>query len=248
MAVLVTRPQPDNDTTAAALRARGYDVVAAPMLRFEPLTLSETPETKYAGVIVTSAAAIRALEGQAALAGLRPLRLYAVGAHTAEAAREAGFSNVVSADGDAAALRELILGGSRKRAKVADAPLLYLAGADLARDLASELGERGFTVAVQTTYRMTPATVLPPAAADAVGAGRIEAVLHYSRRSARAFAAAARASGVEVSALAILQCCLSEAIAMVIRDGGADHVAVARTPDENALFETLDRAIRARSE
>ena len=170
MAVLVTRPQPDNDTTAAALRARGYDVVAAPMLRFEPLTLSETPETKYAGVIVTSAAAIRALEGQAALAGLRPLRLYAVGAHTAEAAREAGFSNVVSADGDAAALRELILGGSRKRAKVADAPLLYLAGADLARDLASELGERGFTVAVQTTYRMTPATVLPPAAADAVGA------------------------------------------------------------------------------
>jgi len=247
MAVLVTRPQPDNDATAAALRARGYDVMAAPMLRFEPVPLPGTLEAHYSGVIVTSANAIRALQGQAALAMLRSLRLYAIGAHTAEAARDAGFSDIVSADGDAAALRDLIFGKSRKRAKAADAPLLYLAGADLARDLASELGELGFTVSVQTTYRMTPATKLPAAVADAIGAGRIDAVLHYSRRSARAFAEAARASGVEVSALAILQCCLSDAIATVIRDAGASRAATARSPDEAALFETLDRAIRARS-
>lgn len=245
MAVLVTRPQPDNDATAATLRARGIEVVAAPMLRFEPVALPDALETSYAGVIVTSANAIRALEGQPALASLRKLRLYAVGAHTADAARDAGFTDVVSADGDAAALREIISGGG-KRSK-SDRPLLYLAGADLARDLASELGERGFTVAVQTTYRMVGATKLPAAAVDAIGAGNIDAVLHYSRRSARAFAEAARTSGVEVSALAVLQCCLSEAVATVIRDAGASRVAVARSPDENALFETLDRAIGARS-
>lgn len=246
MAVLVTRPQPDNDATAAALRARGIEVVAAPMLRFEPVPLPDTLETHYAGVIVTSANAIRALQGQAALAALLALRLYAVGAHTADAAKQAGFTDVVSADGDAAALRDVIATG-RKRLKNADAPLLYLAGADLARDLASELGDRGFTVAVQTTYRMMPETKLTAAAAEAIGAGRIDAVLHYSRRSARAFAAAARTSGVEVSALSILQCCLSDSIATVIRDAGASHVAVARSADENALFETLDRAIGVRS-
>lgn len=246
MAVLVTRPQPDNDATSDALRARGIDVVAAPMLRFEPVALPDALETNYAGVVVTSANAIRALQGQPALTALRKLRLYAVGAHTANAARDAGFTDVVSADGDAAALRDVIA-GSRKRSKAADAPLLYLSGADLARDLASELGERGFSVVVQTTYRMMPEPKLPAAAADAIGAGNIDAVLHYSRRSARAFADASRRSGVEVSALAVLQCCLSDSIATVLRDAGASHVAVARTPDENALFETLDRAIGARS-
>ena len=35
MAILVTRPQPDNARTTAALRAQGYDVLPAPVLRFE---------------------------------------------------------------------------------------------------------------------------------------------------------------------------------------------------------------------
>jgi len=53
-----------------------------------------------------------------------------------------------------------------------------------------------------------------------------------------------RAAGVEVSALAILQCCISDPVASIVRDAGAPQVMVARSPDENALFETLDRALR----
>jgi uroporphyrinogen-III synthase len=33
-------------------------------------------------------------------------------------------------------------------------------------------------------------------------------------------------------------------VASVVRDAGAPQVMVARSPDENALFETLDRALR----
>jgi uroporphyrinogen-III synthase len=69
-------------------------------------------------------------------------------------------------------------------------------------------------------------------------------VLHYSRRSARAFLEAARAGGVEISALAIPQCCISPAVASIVRDAGATQVMVAASPDENALFEVLDRALR----
>ncbi len=123
-------------------------------------------------------------------------------------------------------------------------PLLYLAGADLARDLAGELGERGFTVVTHTTYRMAPVASLPREVCDAFAANRIEAVLHYSRRSARAFLEAARSAGVEISALAIPQCCISAAVAAVVRDAGAAQVMVAASPDENALFEALDRALR----
>ena len=151
---------------------------------------------------------------------------------------------MISADGDAAGLRDSVLAAVKtKELKKADT-LLYLAGADLARDLAGELGERGFTVVTQTTYRMVPVPSLPRDACDAFAANRIEAVLHYSRRSARAFLDAARAGGVEISALAIPQCCISAAVASVVRDAGATQVMAAASPDENALFEALDRALR----
>jgi uroporphyrinogen-III synthase len=152
---------------------------------------------------------------------------------------------VISANGDTTSLRDKVLAGVKVRTLKKSSTLLYLAGADLARDLAGELGERGFTVVTHTTYRMVPVPSLPREIGDAFAANRIEAVLHYSRRSARAFLDATRAAGVEISALAIPQCCISDAVASVVRDAGASHVMVARIPDENALFEVLDRALRA---
>jgi uroporphyrinogen-III synthase len=122
--------------------------------------------------------------------------------------------------------------------------LLYLAGADLARDLAGDLGERGFTVVTHTTYRMIPVVDLPREASDGFAANQVGAVLHYSRRSARAFLDAARTAGVEISALAIPQCCISDAVASIVRDAGATQVLTASRPDENALLETLARALR----
>jgi uroporphyrinogen-III synthase len=91
---------------------------------------------------------------------------------------------------------------------------------------------------------MAPVTDLPRQTSEAFAANRIEAVLHYSRRSARAFLEAARASGVEISALSVPQCCISEGVATVVRDAGATQVMVAPSPDEIALFGALDRALR----
>jgi uroporphyrinogen-III synthase len=245
MAILVTRPQSDNVSTTAALRAMGFEVLSAPMLRFEPVAFqSDDSEARFGAVIVTSANALRAVEGQAALKRLHDLPLFAVGERTAQTARDIGFRNVVSADGDATALRELMLARVRAKTLKKNSTLLYLAGADLARDLPSELGERGFNVVTQTTYRMAPIESLPRDVCDAFAGHGVEAVLHYSRRSARAFLNAARSGGVEISALAIPQCCLSEAVAAILRDAGAAQVMVARTPDEKALFEVLPRALK----
>src|SRR5262245_17760984 len=109
MAVLVTRPLPDSETTAAGLRARGFEVVAAPMLRFEPFGFSDEAETPYGGIIATSANAVRAVEPRLANSPLLKLPLFAVGERTAAVARAAGFGNVLSANGDARALRDLIV-------------------------------------------------------------------------------------------------------------------------------------------
>src|SRR5262245_26161466 len=109
MAVLVTRPLPDGATTAADLRAQGFEVVTAPMLRFEPFGFSDDAEVPYGGIVVTSANAVRAVESQIAKSPLLKLPLFAVGEHTAATARAAGFGKVFSADGDAVALRALII-------------------------------------------------------------------------------------------------------------------------------------------
>jgi uroporphyrinogen-III synthase len=246
MAILVTRPEPDNETTAAALRAKGFGVLQAPMLRFEPVAFHDDMDARYGAVIVSSANALRAIE--AGLAGrLLTLPLFAVGERSAKAARHAGFRDVAVAEGNAAALRDLIIASVRAKTLKKASTLLYLAGADLAGDLAGELGERGFSVVTHTTYRMIPVSSLPQEAVDAFAANGIDAVLHYSRRSARAFLDAVRAAGVEISALAIPQCCISDAVAQVVRDVGATQVLVARSPDESGLFEALDRASAALS-
>jgi uroporphyrinogen-III synthase len=244
MAILVTRPHPDGESTAANLRTRGFEVLLAPMLRFEPGAFHDDTTAHYGAVIVTSANALRAIESQLKGNPLLKLPLFAVGEHTATAARSIGFENVISAQGDASTLRECVLASVKTKILKKASPLLYLAGADLAHDLAGELGERGFTVATQTTYRMVALSSLPREVSDAFAASRIDAVLHYSRRSARAFLESIRAAGVEISALSVPQCCISAGIATVIRDAGATRVLVAASPDENALFSLLDRALR----
>ena len=158
MAVLVTRPHPDNEVTARSLRERGFEVVLAPMLRFEALPLADDIDTDFAAVIVTSANALRAVEAQ--LEGFLKLPLFAVGEHTASEARRLGFGQVISAEGDAGKLRDLL----RKSLKSKKAKrLLYLAGNDLSRDLAGALGERGFEVVTRyQACRARPATPSPP--------------------------------------------------------------------------------------
>jgi uroporphyrinogen-III synthase len=244
MAVLVTRPHPDDEATAGALRARGFEVLQAPMLRFAAIPFQDDVDLRYDAVIVTSANALRAIEPQLAGSRLLELPLFAVGDHTASAARGAGFGQVIAAKGGAAALRDLVLAGVKSKHLKRGSTLLYLAGADLARDLAGELGEKGFTVVTHTTYRMIPVSSLPREVCDAFVANEIEAVLHYSRRSARAFLDAARTGGVEISALALPQYCISSAVASILRDAGAAQVTAAASADENALFEALVRALR----
>lgn len=247
MAILITRPAADQTTTTATLQAKGLEALQAPMLRFEPVAFQIESTERFDAVLVTSANALRAIAQTPAGTRWHDLPLFAVGERTAEVARAAGFQQVYVASGDGASLRDLVVAQAHAETLNKTARLLYLAAADRAVDLGGELGPHGFDVVTVTTYRMIATPDLPAEVCDAFAAHRIEAVLHYSRRSARAFVDAVRAAGVEISALAVPQCCISDAVAAVIRDAGACQVAVARTPDENAVFDALDRALRPQS-
>jgi uroporphyrinogen-III synthase len=242
VAVLVTRPEPDNQVTAATLQQRGFDVLLAPLLQFEPLPFRSDDSVQPAGVIATSANALRAIANHPLRDGLIELPLFAVGARTAEAARTLGFANVLSADGDVAALRRLIVGSLTKAAR--KAPLLRLAGSDAAGDIAADLASDAIAVATLTVYRMIPINRFPDDVRTAFAAHAIEAVLHYSPRSAAAFVAAVRDGGLEIAGLAVLQICMSDAVARILREAGAPRLVVAASPQETAMIDALERSLR----
>jgi uroporphyrinogen-III synthase len=228
MRVVVTRPQRDGERTAAVLRARGHDVLVAPLMRIEPLAADLAGA--WGAVIVTSANAPDAIADNPAREALIGLPLVAVGERSAEAARQAGFVNVSAAGGD---IRDLVRTLVAQRA---DAPLLYLAGEDRAADLPGELSARGIAAEMRVVYRAV-ATPFPPALIDALKAGAVDAVLHFSRRAAETYLAGATKAGVAGPAMVVRHLCLSAQVAEPL--AGASRIAVAARPDEAALVELL---------
>jgi uroporphyrinogen-III synthase len=234
MRLVLTRPQADSERTAAALRARGHEVLVAPLMRVEPVEagLSGT----WGAVIITSANAPGAVAGNPACKELFKLPLFAVGRRSADAAREAGFADVTSAGGDVRDLVQLIT----ERHADASAPLLYLAGEDRAADLVAELVVHGIAAEMAVVYRAATAP-FPPELMVALQAGAVDAVLHFSKRSAENYLTGAAQAGVAEQALAVWHICLSGQIAEPLSRAGASRIAIAPRPDEAALIASLER-------
>lgn len=235
MRVILTRPQEDSERTAAALRAKGHEVLIAPLLRVEPVNANL--RTNWGGVIVTSANAAAALASHPARDGLIKLPVFAVGQRSAEAARQAGFTDITTAGGDVRDLTRTIV---EHRAD-AKGPLLYLAGEDRSGDLLGDLTVRGIAAELAVIYRATTAP-FSAALIDALKAGTADAVLHFSRRSAESYLAGAEVADVTAPALAVRHFCLSEPIAIPLRIAGAARIAVAKRPDEAAMIELIKSA------
>jgi uroporphyrinogen-III synthase len=231
--LLLTRPEPDAERTAATLRRRGHTVVVAPLIRIEVFADAEIGAGPWAAILVTSANAAHAIAVHQRKKALERVPVFAVGERSAQAMREAGFADVSSANGGVGDLARLI--GERTTPAFS---LLYLAGADRAGDLGAKLAARGFVVQTAVVYRAVAIDELPRAAADAL-AKDIEGVLHYSRRTAEAYVSAARRIGMLESALKPAQFCLSAQIAEALAQAGAAVIHVAPRPVEAALIELL---------
>ena len=233
MRLLVTRPAPDGERTAQALRASGHDVLEAPMLRMETLAF-ELADRPYAGVVMTSANAARALAGHPRCAGLAKLPAFAVGRHTADAARAVGFADVHCAHGDRGDLAALL----RARLGASSLPLLYLAGEDRAGD--GELAPPGVAIIAATVYRMVKAERLPEAVAGALRARGIDGVLHFSKRSAQAYVDCAKGARLLALALAPVQFCLSRQVAEPLAAQGAAGIRIAPHSNEAAMLALVN--------
>jgi uroporphyrinogen-III synthase len=232
MRVLLTRPLDDADKTARRLAALGHEAIVAPLLEVH---LHDGPEIKLEGVqgiLVTSANGARAIARRTLR---RDVPVYAVGRQTAEAARQAKFSDVRNADGDGTALARAVSVWARP----GNGPLLHASGAEAEGRLAAALEANGFRVVKETLYNVAAAPALPPVAAEGLKSGHVHAALFFSARSARVFCDCVIAAGLRDAVSSVVGVAISAATAEALKPLEFREVRVASAPNQDALLALL---------
>jgi uroporphyrinogen-III synthase len=232
MRLLVTRPQPAAERTALKLKALGHEVTILPLMQAQhfPAALQAALNQRHDALSVTSAEAIRVLAALGpALEAHLATPLFSVGEATARAAADLGFTDIRVGPGTGEALAAQI--------PPKTGTLIYLAGAPRADGFERTLVERKIDHVTVECYRMVPVAYGPQTLPDLIRDGAFDAVLLYSRETARRFAVLLKESGLAAAAFSARYLCLGASVKDALP--GDAHAEVARAPDEASLFDLL---------
>ncbi len=236
---IVTRPRVDAEPLAAALEAKGYGPVMAPLLE---LAQTGVPAARLERAANAAAAlAFTSKNGVHAYAGLTPQRdatVFAVGARTADAARAAGFADVRDAGRDAGALAALI----DRTLPPGLRSVLHLSGDEVAADLAELLKPAGVAVRRIAVYRMLEAAELTEFARIALERRTARLAVFLSPRTARVFVRLVRKARLVESVRGCDALVLSPAIAAEATKLPFARVIAAERPDLDALIAAIPPA------
>jgi len=219
--LLVTRPEPGASATAARLAAMGHEVLRLPCLSIKAVSprLPEHP----AALVITSGQAVPALPAR-----LHNVPVFCVGDATADRLRQAGFTRVESANGDADALFRLIM------ARRLTGLHVLAVGERHGLALLQRLRAAGISAARRKVYTVTKLRILPAETKAALAAGGLDAALFYSAETARAFCALHPPGTAEMEAYA-----LSDNVAKGLTGLPWRRIHVALAPTEADLMALL---------
>lgn len=225
--VLVTRSEPGASETADRLAAAGYTPIIEPVFAIEPIA-ADIPD--FDSLAFTSANGARAF---AKLSPRRDVLVFCVGARTAEAAREAGFTNVLSADADVEALGVLINDKAPKGSRV-----LHAGNEEARGDLIGRLRSAGLSASFLAIFRAIPSPAPGPVLSHHLaGTPGFDAVLIHSPRAAVILAEFAAGSSAVFDVAAISRAAVTPLAAL------AGRTEIAAHPDELSLFSALARLV-----
>lgn len=228
--VLLTRPRAQSESFAALIAEDGWDLVIWPVIDIRPLLKSAPDFTGIEALIFTSARAVEAL----APFPLPQLPAWCVGPATAQSAREAGFTEVIEAGGDAARLIATLREEKPGRA-------LHVRGRDRAADVVGALRESGLEAEELIAYAAEPGGPPAPETDRLIRSKAIDVAMFFSPRTSRLFIEAAPQSWREafsgMTAIAI-----SEAAAAPLSGAGFRKIMVTEQPDGKAMRAILRHA------
>ena len=140
MHILLTRPLEDSNEMILRFQKLGNIVSHLPLIRVESKNFEKINFDHFKGIIFTSANAIKYLDTKNIN---KKIHCFCVGNATEKKARNIGFQNVFSAEGNVNNLKEIILLNFNS----SDGKLLYISGETISVDLDKQLLSEGFKVA-----------------------------------------------------------------------------------------------------
>ena len=230
VAVLITRPQPQADRLAKALRVgmpQEVSIVVSPLMQMKVLAV-DLPKGPYGAVILTSEA------GAMAAAGLRadlPDLVHCVGPRTAGAAQAAGFAIGEVAPTAAELLPRLMAIGHAGR-------MIYLHGRNVSVRLDQALDKAGIGADALAVYAQERGR-LSAVAIDLLMAKTAVLVPLYSRRSAELFFAECPADTMAE----IWPCVIAPGVLAAVPERHLKRALVADTPDGAAMATAIRRGL-----
>lgn len=223
--VWITRTQSGATKSAKAFWDAGYHPIISPLLRITPAVDRPPMPSRDAVLIITSQNAMKVLTE---VTSDRSWPVVCVGNATARLAKEAGFLNVVSADGASEDVTRIILNTPSWQGR----PFIHIAGQEVRGSIVEDLQRAGLQAQRHIYYLSEPVQTWPD-----VDISNLVAVALYSPKGAEAL------RRPEPDLRHVMAISLSPAIDAALGDLAVKSRHVAVRPNEAALIRALDKAL-----
>ena len=181
MNILITRPLIDSEDLMKEFFSKGHKIIHLPTLKISSADMRPLNPNDYDAFIFTSVNAVRNVR----LLNQNKNKLcFCVGSITEKIARQAGFSNTLSAGGTVYALKNLILNSNEINDK---SKIIYFCGDNVTFDLDSELKREGLKIKKIINYYSEKIVDLSDQNKKIIENHPPNVIFIYSSRSAQSF-------------------------------------------------------------
>ncbi|HRC26629.1 MAG TPA: uroporphyrinogen-III synthase [Alphaproteobacteria bacterium] len=236
---ILTRPAESCGDVPDVLRARGAQVLEAPMTRVNPAHIPENFRVRGRGIIFTSVQAVRFLP---ACVSDRDCPVFVVGEQTARAARAAGFSDIVLVAPTGQALAAALVTrydpdrvGQVGQTSRAAPPLIHLRGRDVAFPLEDHLTRQGFDIASAVVYSADLVDDFEPQTLSSMMRVEGFSALFWSARAADHFQSLTQRHGLTRVMGRSAALCLSARVAESLSADLWEQITVSARPDRAGM-------------
>ena len=211
MHVLFTRPIDDSKDLILKFKSLGHIVSSIPVISVKKKEYSKIDFSSFKGIIFTSSNAIKFLDTKLLD---KNIKCFCVGNATELLAKEKGFQNIFSAEGNVNNLKEIIL----QNFKSSEGKLLYVSGETITFELDKFLISEGLKVERVINYSSDPIEKFNEILIDDLKNNVPDIVYIYSQNSAISFKNLIKNYNLQNHWMNTNLMCISEKTSSVLND------------------------------
>ena len=211
MHILLTRPLEDSKDLIMRFKELGHQVSHLPVITIEKKDYEDPNYNEFKGIIFTSSNAIKNLDISKIN---KDIFCFCVGNATEKIAKEKGFQNIFTAEGNVSNLKEIILQNFDPK----NGNLIYVSGELVSYDLDKELKIEGYYVKRIINYSVSSIENLSDEFVGQLKNSIPEIVFIYSENSAKSFLKFINNSGLKDDWMDTNLMCMSEKASTILND------------------------------